>query len=213
MKNNRRAPIFILLLISSFHFCFIGCTPSSDDNAGGETSADASQTDGDNEDSDTQTNNPGSESKAAIENAAEGSNSDGMKDFETQELLSSPFTKERVIMLNAIVRKSLDIINEYDDVRRAFEKTDNASSADFQSKLKEFSKKALAVRNEMDEAKKDLVSSGEKYNEAIFAGMVKFVVDVDNELRNKIETMEKSSAANSEKEVSDEEKDTKENGK
>ena len=145
--------------------------------------------------------NDGSDQKTDTDDTNQGSSA-GKGEFEMQELeqLSSPFTKERVIMLNAIVRKSLDIINEYDGVRRAYEKSDGKSTSDFQVKLKEFSKKALAVREEMAEAKKDLVSSGEKYNEAIFAGMVKFVHDVDNELRNKIKMMEKNNPGMSEKE-------------
>ena len=140
---------------------------------------------------------------------AEGSDSEAKKvkndkpdqakpDFKMQELaqLSSPFTKERVITLNAIVRKSLNIINDYDGLRRSFEKSKETATVkskdQFRKKLKEFSQKAANVRKEMAAAKKDLLESGEKFNKPIFAGMVKFVSDVDNEIRRKIKKMEKT---------------------
>lgn len=115
------------------------------------------------------------------------------------EGFSSPFTRETVIRLNAIVGRSLAAIREYDgtikDVQRAVEGA-GASTKDWDAahtgiaRLKILSREAEAARAEMAVAEAELKSSGEKYNDAILAGMVAFVVKVDDELRGAIEELE-----------------------
>ena len=107
--------------------------------------------------------------------------------FVMQELpqLRSPFTQERVVKLNAIVKKSLDIITKFDELRKSLQ-ADGASSSEFGIALKKLSSKASDARAEMAQAKLELENSGEHYNKPIFAAMVKFVDDVDEELKIEI---------------------------
>ncbi len=117
------------------------------------------------------------------------------------DAIGSPFTKETVLRLNAIVQKSLDVIREYDrdgaEWRRLIEtasaegstaadKRDAAAAAE---KLAGLSARALEARGEMAVAAADLKSSGEKHNEAILAGMVAFVEKVGEELGVETATM------------------------
>ena len=116
------------------------------------------------------------------------------RDFVVQELsqLTSPFTKERVVVLNAIVEKSLAVITEFDEARKGINQEDQKQLNEFARKLQALSKRAVAARQSMADAKVDLENSGEEYNKPIFAAMVKFVDDVDEEIRNEIEVVRKA---------------------
>ena len=105
------------------------------------------------------------------------------REFVGQEIeqLTSPFTRDTVLKLNSIVRKSLDVIEEFDQVRK------QASGGTFNDdeirhKFAELSKRAASSRADMDLAEKELKSSGEKFNRPIFEAMKRFVVQVDEEI-------------------------------
>jgi len=105
------------------------------------------------------------------------------------------FTRETVIKLNAIVRRSYDVIDEYDaiidDVRGAVEQAVSTEMAEQETPeeaeqkiaqittLAERSKHALS---DMMAAVKKLKASDEEYNTAILAGMIDFVEDVEREI-------------------------------
>ena len=108
--------------------------------------------------------------------------------------LKPAFTQNTVVKLNAIVRRSLDAINEYDeiikDVRVAVDKvvTENAVPD-----LKEQAGQKVAQITVLDQASKSALSdmmaaatelrnSDEVFNRAILAGMVDFVEDVEREI-------------------------------
>lgn len=110
-------------------------------------------------------------------------NGDSSK-FERLELdqLSSPFTKKTVLKLNKIVGRSLAAVQEFDRIRR----TPDAGSTRI-SDYRTLSATANAARSDMSAASVQLRNSGERYNEAIFAAMVRFVDDVDDEIRAEVE--------------------------
>lgn len=106
----------------------------------------------------------------------------------------SPFTRETVIRLNAIVARSLAAIDEYDanikSIRASIDASVGASATVEDRSAAEAGVKKVAALydqaklayDDMRGAENDLKSSGEEYNAAILAGMVGFVVDVENEL-------------------------------
>jgi hypothetical protein len=107
------------------------------------------------------------------------------------------FTRETVIKLNAIVRRSYNVINEYDAV---IEKTYSSvmqiskSEAD-QQKITETKQQVSVIQNleqrssvalsDMMSAVGVLKRSGEEHNKAILAGMIDFVKDVNQEISKK----------------------------
>ena len=109
--------------------------------------------------------------------------------------LSSPFTKDTVLKLNAIVGRSKLIIDRFDasipTIRKAVaagaaadatpqvKRRANASLGD----LDGLAAGASADLADMKRAERQIRASGEKYNEPILAAMVRFVADVDDELR------------------------------
>lgn len=106
----------------------------------------------------------------------------------------SPFEGNRVIGLNAIVRRSLDTIREFDKavpaIRAAAETASRTGAAPDRDAaeaglktIDAFYERALSARDDMAVAEKDLVASGEYYDDAIFYGMVKFTQDVELEIR------------------------------
>lgn len=109
--------------------------------------------------------------------------------------IRSPFTKESVLRLNAIVQRSLDVIRDYDgsiaEIRRLVDTAakagatpgDKADAANAVARAMDYSSRASAARAAMDVAVADLKSGGEPYNEAILAGMIAFVERVDDEIR------------------------------
>lgn len=105
---------------------------------------------------------------------------------------SSPFSRGTVIKLNEIVARSLAIIQEYDgSIGRIRVSADAAGTSREKraeamkglAQLKRLSSNAKSARDDMGAAEAALKSSGEKYNDAILAGMIAFVVKVDDELR------------------------------
>ncbi len=118
----------------------------------------------------------------------------------------SPFERETVIRLNAIVQRSLDAINEYDG-RRAdiIAAADAAAGGDEDARVKAkegeafvsglYDRAKLAL-DDFKTAENDVKTSGEDYNAAILAGMVTFVTKVEAELRTAKESLaEKLSAS------------------
>jgi hypothetical protein len=104
------------------------------------------------------------------------------------------FTEETVLKLNAIVRKSLEVIREYTNniknIRATIEQATQASASDEAKsiaqknvdtlgKLSKRSKDALA---EMTTAATELKNSDELFNPTLLHGMVDFVEDVEREI-------------------------------
>lgn len=120
------------------------------------------------------------------------------------EDLQPAFTQSTVLKLNAIVRRSLDAISEYDeiiqDVRIAVEK---AVSSQAIPGLKERAQEKVAMISVLDESAKsalkdmqaaatELRNSDEVYNSALLYGMMDFVEDVEREIsaeHDKLENM------------------------
>lgn len=110
--------------------------------------------------------------------------------FVEQELdqLGSPFTRETVLRLNAIVSRSLSAIEDFDRAR-----TEPASSGGAQGpaapdrsrvleRYTELSRQAAQARADMSAAAREVRGSGERYNDAILTAMAHFVDDVDEEI-------------------------------
>ncbi len=114
------------------------------------------------------------------------------------------FTKETVVKLNAIVRRSFDAINEYDDNIKKIRTVVSESAKSGASKesmemaqqklahVKVLNEKSKAALKDMMAAATELRNSDEIYNKAILAGMIDFVEDVEREIsaqQNKLEKM------------------------
>lgn len=121
------------------------------------------------------------------------------KIFGTNEA-SSPFERETVIRLNAIVQRSLDAINDYDG-RRAeiLAAADAAAAGDAEARVKaeegaafvrDLHGRAKLALEDLMTAENDVKTSGEVYNAAILAGMVTFVTKVEAELRTASENLD-----------------------
>jgi len=110
--------------------------------------------------------------------------------------LKPAFTEKTVLKLNAIVRRSLDAVNDYDSKIEAIRAdVDAAVAADATQAMKakaqagldvvdgyhDVTVKSLADLKAEGEA---LDARGEYYNKTIFAGMVTFVEHVENEFRS-----------------------------
>jgi hypothetical protein len=107
------------------------------------------------------------------------------------------FSRETVIKLNAIVRRSYDVINEYDAIiGETYSNVMKASKNDTGQQHITDTKKQLSViqnlQSRSDSALSDMMlavdmlkKSGEDHNEAILAGMVNFVKDVQKEIAKK----------------------------
>ena len=113
--------------------------------------------------------------------------------------VDAPFTRERVLQLNAIVQRSLDLINEFDAQLPEISQTVLEGSTDEATaaigKLEDMSVRSAGIVADMAEAETDLIASGEKYNDAILAGMIGFIDDVDKELKDEISTLQEQLAA------------------
>jgi hypothetical protein len=113
----------------------------------------------------------------------------------------SPFERETVIRLNAIVQRSLDAINEYDGRRKEIREAAAvaaAPGADDAARAKATEgisfidglyDRAKAAFDDLKVAENDVKTSGEFYNDAILAGMVTFVTKVEVELREEKESL------------------------
>lgn len=109
--------------------------------------------------------------------------------------LSSPFTKTTVLRLNAIVRKSKDIIDRFDrdipgirasvaaGARRGAAPAARARAQTQLGALAALSERARVNLAEMKRAEHRVRTSGEKFNDTILSAMVAFCIDVDSELR------------------------------
>jgi uncharacterized membrane protein len=107
------------------------------------------------------------------------------------------FSRETVIKLNAIVRRSYDVINEYDAIiERTYNNVMQASKSELnQQHQADTKQQILVIRNlehrsnlalsDMMSAVEILKKSGEEHNKAILAGMVNFVKDVNKEVSKK----------------------------
>ena len=110
--------------------------------------------------------------------------------------LSSPFTKPTVLKLNAIVRRSKAVIDEFDHSIPAIRKAVSAGAAKSASATTkahartEFARvvamrqQAAVASADMKKAEHIVRTSGEKFNDTILSAMVQFVMDVDHELAN-----------------------------
>lgn len=103
----------------------------------------------------------------------------------------SPFVGDRVIKLNAIVRRSLDISREYDaaapGIRAAVDAAaaggDRAAAEAGIKTISDYYDRAKSALDDMVKAEEELKASGEYYDDSIFYGMMKFVTDIETELR------------------------------
>ncbi len=134
---------------------------------------------------------PGMEAIAA--KSSESQADTGNSNYANQELddLSSPFTRETVLVLNAIVSRSLSAIEAFDKARREPDCSDRLDNrATRLAKYEDLSEQAHQARIDLVAAGKRLRESGEYYNEAIFAGMLDFVKSVDVEIRQEINKLQ-----------------------
>jgi len=105
----------------------------------------------------------------------------------SRENFHPAFTKNTVLKLNAIVSKSLDVINEYDSVMgqvRRVKKTpiEEQNLSNEIERINQLSSQSKQILSEMLLAEKVLKDSDEVFNRAILAGMVDFVSDVEREV-------------------------------
>ena len=107
--------------------------------------------------------------------------------FVVQEIteIDSPFTRETVLKLNAIVQRSLNAINEFDHARSS----DNIYPDQRFNVYTDLSEKASSAHADMALASNKLISSNERYNEEILSAMVYFVQQVDNEIREETQQL------------------------
>ncbi|MFT2089626.1 hypothetical protein [Paraglaciecola sp. 2405UD69-4] len=103
------------------------------------------------------------------------------------------FTRETVLKLNGIVRRSYEVINEFDSLKKGNEASlllvDSKATAE-QIKLansqfnemQALSERSKSALEDMMKAVDTLKASQEHYNSAVLAGMVKFVKVVEHEV-------------------------------
>ena len=110
----------------------------------------------------------------------------GFKRFEYK----SPFSKETVLKLNAIVQRSKDAIDELDALQKTIRREGLPDEDQLLNQTKALSKQAADARKDMRRAVNELNSSGEDYSSETLAGMVKFVRQVDNEIRKELQKLQ-----------------------
>jgi hypothetical protein len=125
--------------------------------------------------------------RSAVETVEEVSQDESFA-FESLELehLSSPFKRETVLELNAIVARSLAAIQAYDLARRKPLDGDVSAALGVYERL---SVEARQARADIAASGKRIRESGEEHNRAILAAMVRFVDDVDKEIRESVQTL------------------------
>jgi hypothetical protein len=112
----------------------------------------------------------------------------------------SPFEGDRVIGLNAIVRRSLVASKQYDikisGIRAAVDKAATTKSPDDRAAAEAGLKsvegwydEAKAALDDMAIAEQELQASGEYFDKGVFGAMVKFVTDIEKELREEKATL------------------------
>lgn len=104
------------------------------------------------------------------------------------------FTEKTVLKLNAIVRKSLEVIREYTkdikNIRATVDQATQASATDESKRIAQenvailgkLSKRSMDALAEMTEAATELRNSDELFNPTLLHGMVDFVEDVEREI-------------------------------
>ena len=102
------------------------------------------------------------------------------------EQLGSPFTRDTVLRLNAIVARSLSAIEQFDRARMESGSNGGAERSASLRTYAELSRQAEQARIDMAAAGRQLRASGEAYNEAILAAMIRFVEDVDEEIGEEV---------------------------
>lgn len=105
--------------------------------------------------------------------------------------LNSPFTKDTVLALNAIVATSLATIKAFDKELPAIQKSVDSATA----KLDTLSHQSKTALVDIKAAQSKLEASGELYNAAILSAMVSFVNDVDTEIREEKQELTFSACA------------------
>ncbi|MEL7129459.1 MAG: hypothetical protein AAGK23_07915 [Pseudomonadota bacterium] len=96
--------------------------------------------------------------------------------------ISPNFEKDTVIGLNAIVRRSLDVVEAYDALSLPGGDASIPLEADQFSALEDMQARAKAAVVDINAEARRLSTSGEVHNAAILAGMVEFVTDVESEI-------------------------------
>ncbi|MEM9599210.1 MAG: hypothetical protein AAGD06_33385, partial [Acidobacteriota bacterium] len=121
-------------------------------------------------------------SDAGLEPAAKAS-PEGSQ-FVEQELgqLRSPFTRETVLELNAIVARSLSVIGRFDEARREYAASPSTAAPKTLETYASLAVEADSAQADMSAANRRLRSSGEPFNEAILAAMIRFVDGVSEEI-------------------------------
>ncbi len=106
----------------------------------------------------------------------------------------SPFVGDRVFKLNAIVQRSLDAVNAYDAsvstiratvdsaVAPAADAKARAAGAEAVADIDRLCAQSMSAHANLKTAEAEMKAANEYYNEAIFAGMLKFAAEVESEL-------------------------------
>lgn len=143
---------------------------------------------------------------AYAETASEARNDQEIVELQPKDFKPA-FTEETVQKLNAIVRKSLEVIREYTkDIKNMRATVDQASQPSATDKdkrmaqenvevLNKLSKRSMDALKEMNQAATELRNSDELFNPTLLHGMIDFVEDVEREITS--EYKELSAALNS----------------
>jgi hypothetical protein len=90
-----------------------------------------------------------------------------------------PFTQETVTKLNAIMRRSIDTLDEFDrlndQLASARESSDAARVAELSKRLSELEQQAIAARTDFQAEKAALIARQEYYDTSILAAMEYYV--------------------------------------
>lgn len=97
-----------------------------------------------------------------------------------------PFTQETVTKLNAIMKRSIAIFDEFDgliqDLAKARESNDTARVAEISTRIGELEQQALAARTEFQVEKEALIARKEYYDKSVLAAMEYFVEQAPGEI-------------------------------
>ena len=112
------------------------------------------------------------------------------------------FTRETVIKLNAIVQRSLDVYKEFSPELKSINAAvdtamaedasadDRATAEAGYDKIVAWHDRALAAQADMTDAVEVLKASDEIYNEELLAGMIKYVNDIEGEMKKRRRSIE-----------------------
>ncbi|MEM7586621.1 MAG: hypothetical protein AAF560_24745 [Acidobacteriota bacterium] len=123
-------------------------------------------------------------SHLGVDPAAKSQASAESSQFVEQELgqLRSPFTRETVLELNAIVARSLSVIGRFDTARKEHAASPSTATPQTLETYASLAAEAISAREDMSAANQRLRRSGEHFNEAILAAMIRFVDGVPEEI-------------------------------